>query len=141
MSFCSEAELVAVLRDRVPDLWGSEALSEIEIRCHDQARVDLLVKTADARIAVEAKLSHWGRLIAQAYLHRYCADYRYIALPVGALTESTRLEASRFGIGIIVVDDLMAEIVSEPLRCYPKKMPLEDYCEPQPVSGDREEAN
>ena len=84
--YTSEAEMVADLRRDVAELWGAQASSQVEVRCHDQARMDILVKTPSALFAVEAKLSHWGRLLAQAFLHQYCVDYVYVAIPVHQVT-------------------------------------------------------
>ena len=75
MTYKTEADLVAELRSNVPGLWGVNATSRTEVRCHDQASMDILVRTPTALIGIEAKLSDWNRVLTQAYLHRYCVDY------------------------------------------------------------------
>ena len=95
--FKTEADLVTVLRDNVPVLWGDDASSMVEVRCHDQASMDILVRTPTTLIGVEAKLSNWGRVLAQAYLHRYCVDYVYVAIPARGVTDERLVEAGRFG--------------------------------------------
>lgn len=118
MIYKTEACLVSDLRSYVPQLWGELATSRVEVRCHDQARMDLLVWTPSTLIGIEAKLSHWNRVLAQAYLHRYCVDQVFVAFPAERITEARRLEASRFGIGVIAVARDSADIVQEasPLR-------------------------
>lgn len=109
--FKSEAELISDLLAAVPTIWGDQATSHPEIRCHDQARMDILVSTPTVLIAVEAKMSHWHRLITQAFLHRYCVDQIYIAIPADKLHDSIVVEAARFDIGVISVDNGSTRIV------------------------------
>ena len=115
----SEADMVADLRRDVAELWGSEARSRIEVRCHDQARMDILIETPSALYAVEAKLSHWGRLLAQAFLHHYCADYVYVAIPVHHVTPERLVEAGGYRIGVISVDLEGTCIVQQAIRTPP----------------------
>lgn len=107
----SEEDLVSDLRHHVTLLWGDDAKSNVEVRCHDRARMDLLVSTPNALIAVEAKLTRWGRALVQAFLHRYCADYVYIALPSEKIREHIVSEAHRFDIGVIAVGNGSTRIV------------------------------
>ena len=115
----SEAEMVADLRRDVAELWGAEASSHVEVRCHDQARMDILVKTPSALFAVEAKLSHWGRLLAQAFLHQYCVDYVYVAILVHQVTPERLSEAARYRIGVVSVDTEGTCIVQQAIRTPP----------------------
>ena len=119
--FKTEADLVTVLRDNVPVLWGDNASSMVEVRCHDQASMDVLVHTPSALVAVEAKLSDWARVVAQAYLHRYCVDYVYVAIPADRVTGVRLKEAARFGLGVIAVDGVYANIEKEAARARPAK--------------------
>ena len=121
MTYETEADLVTELRSNVPVLWGDDATSTIEVRCHDQASMDLLVRTPTTLIGIEAKLSNWNRVLAQAYLHRYCVDYVYVAMPACGVTEARLLEARRFGIGVIAVDNTATNIEHEAVRTRPSK--------------------
>ncbi len=118
MMYKTEACLVSDLLSHVTQLWGELANCKVEVPCHDQARMDLLVWTPSTLIGIEAKLSDWNRVLAQAYLHRYCVDQVFIAFPAERITEARRLEASRFDIGVIAVTRNSADIVQEapPLR-------------------------
>lgn len=109
--YTSEADLVSDLRLCVQELWGDEARSDVEVRCHDQARMDVLVSTPAMLIAVEAKISHGSRVLAQAFLHRYCVDQVYIALPTAKIKDELLREAARFDIGVISVSNGSARIV------------------------------
>ena len=117
--YTTEHDLVAELRSYIPTLWGQEAQSRIEVRCHDQARMDILIVTPDDLIAVEAKLSHWSRLLGQAFLHRYCVDYVYVAMPASAISEQRLLEAQQFGIGVVSVANGSTTIVQRGERATP----------------------
>lgn len=119
MMYKTEASLVSDLLNYVPQLWGEQAVCKVEVRCHDQARMDLLVSTPSRLIGIEAKLSHWNRVLAQAYLHRYCVDLVFIAFPAERITEARRLEASRFDIGVIAVARDSADIVQEATLLQP----------------------
>ena len=119
MTYETEADLVADLRSAVPVLWGGDATSRVEVRCHDQASMDVLVTTPTALIAVEAKLANWGKVLVQAFMHRYCVDYTYVAMPAKAVTEGRLQEARRFGIGVIAVDNRQSSIQQEAARCQP----------------------
>ena len=119
MIYKSEADLVSELRSSVSELWGSEATSRIEVRCHDQASMDLLVIAPTGLIAVEAKLSHWNRVIVQAFLHRYCVDLVYIAVPENTVTKSRLLEAAQFNLGVIAIANGSTRIVQEAGRAQP----------------------
>ena len=119
MMYKTEASLVSELRNSVSDLWGDEATSRVEVRCHDQARMDVLVQTPTTLIGVEAKLSHWNRLLAQAYLHRYCVDLVFVAIPARSVTEARLLEAARFDIGVIAIADSSTSIVQNAAPARP----------------------
>jgi len=121
MEYKTEACLVSDLCSRVSDLWGAEATSQTEVRCHDQARMDILVRTPATLIGIEVKLSHWNRLLAQAYLHRYCVDLVFVALPAKSVTEERRFEAARFDIGVIAIDNGSTHIVQEAGPAQPSK--------------------
>ncbi len=121
MIYKTEASLIADLCSSVPRLWGDEATSTLEARCHDQARMDILVQTPAVLIGIEAKLSHWKRLLAQAYLHRYCTDLVFVALPYKGITEAKLHEAARFDIGVIAVANSSTRIVQEAARGYPSE--------------------
>ena len=119
MAYNTEADLVAALRSNVPAIWGDDATSLTEVWCHDQAHMDILVWTPTTLIAIEAKLTDWGQALAQAYLHRWCVDYSYVALPTKAVTEARLAEARRFGIGVIAVDSTSADIRQKAGRNQP----------------------
>lgn len=131
MVYKTEASLVSELRNSVSDLWGDEAMSRVEVRCHDQASMDILVHTPTTLIGVEAKLSHWSRLLAQAYLHRYCVDYVFVALPANGVTEKRLLEAGRFDIGVIAVDSNSTSIKLEAARTRPSKRLRQRLADPE----------
>ena len=118
MIYETEASLVSDLCDSVPGLWGCLATSVLEVSCHDQARMDVLVQTPSEFIGIEAKLSNWNRVLAQAYLHRYCVDLVFVALPANKVTDARLLEAARFDIGVIAVDNGSTRILqhAEPAR-------------------------
>ena len=111
--YSTEAEMVADLRRDVTTLWGEDASSHTEVRCHDQARMDILIRTPTALYAVEVKLSHWGRLLAQAFLHQYCVDYVYAAIPVHQVTSERLVEARRYRVGVVAVSPDRTCIVQE----------------------------
>lgn len=113
MMYNTEASLVSDLCDSVPHLWGPDATSRVEVRCHDQASMDVLVQTPVKLIGIEAKLSHWNRVLAQAYLHRYCVDLVFVALPADKITEARLLEAAWFDIGVIAVDNGSTHILQD----------------------------
>ena len=121
MTYNTEADLVAELRSNVPAIWGDDAISLTEVWCHDQAHMDILVWTPTTLIAIEAKLTDWGQALAQAYLHRWCVDYSYVALPTKAVTEKRLTEARRFGIGVVAVDSTRADIRQKAARNRPAK--------------------
>jgi len=121
MEYKTEASLVSDLCRSVPELWGDEATRTTEVRCHDQARMDILVRTPSALIGVEAKLSHWSRLLAQAFLHRYCVDLVYVAFPAKGITEARLLEAARFDIGVIAIENGSTHIVQLAAAARPSK--------------------
>ena len=83
--------------------------------------MDLLVWTHTTLIAIEAKLSDWGQALTQAYLHRWCVDYKYVAMPAKAVTEKRLTEARRFGIGVIAVGSTGADIRQKAARNRPAK--------------------
>lgn len=114
--YCSEADMVADLRREAPRLWGAEANTKVEVRCHDRARMDVLVTTQTSLFAVEAKLSHWGRLLAQAFLHQYCVDYIYVAIPAHLVTPEKLIEAERYRIGVVGVDAGGTSIIQRAVR-------------------------
>lgn len=119
MKYNTEASLVYDLCSRVSDLWGEDATSRVEVRCHDQARMDILVRTPPDLIGIEAKLSHWNRLVAQAYLHRYCVDFVFVAFPAKSLTEQRLRDAARFDLGVVAVDSSSTHIIQEAIRVQP----------------------
>ena len=119
MIYKREAELIDELLTCVTQLWGEDARITEEVHCHDQAHMDILVRTPDKLIAVEAKLSHWNRLIAQAYLNRYCVDYVYVAVPTNIVTARRLEEAVRFGIGVIEICNGSTQILQEPAQAQP----------------------
>ena len=109
--FATERHLVDTLVAAVPALWGPEARCAVEVRCHDQATMDLAVNTVDGMIAVEAKLTAWRRVLAQAWLHQYCADYCYIAMPADAIPDAAVAEARQHGLGVVAVTPTSSRIV------------------------------
>ncbi|MDE0269371.1 MAG: hypothetical protein OXI96_10160 [Acidimicrobiaceae bacterium] len=115
----SEKALVSELRNHVRELWGEHAHSKVEVPCHDQARMDVLVQTPTCLIAVEAKLSNWNRVVAQAYLHRYCADLVYIAVLENMITQDRLDEAGRFAIGVISVANGSTRIMRTAVQGHP----------------------
>ncbi len=131
MEYETEASLVSDLCSSVSDLWGDEATSRVEVRCHDQASMDILVRTPTVLIGVEAKLSHWNRLLTQAYLHRYCVDLVFVALPVKGVTEARRLEAARFGIGVIAIDNGSTHIAQDAAPARPSRRLRQRLSDPQ----------
>ncbi|MDE0268957.1 MAG: hypothetical protein OXI96_07980 [Acidimicrobiaceae bacterium] len=106
-------------RAHVCELWGDLATSRIEVRCHGQASMDILVTTPTELIAVEAKLYHSRHLIVQAFLHRYCVDFVYIAVPEKRVIEARSSEAANFGIGVIAVANGSTRIIKEARRAKP----------------------
>ena len=112
--------MLADLMNHVPDLWGENASSAVEVHCHDQAHMDMLVTCEGRVIAVEAKLSHWSRVLAQAYLHRYCADYVYVAIPAHNVTEMKLRDAERFGIGVVGVSNSSTRIIQPGIQTQPE---------------------
>ncbi|MCY3786759.1 MAG: hypothetical protein OXG47_08565 [bacterium] len=116
----SESGLLAELMSHVPDIWGENASSAVEVHCHDQAHMDLLITCEGTVIAVEAKLSHWSRVLAQAYLHRYCADYVYVAIPAHNVTATKLHDAKRFGIGVVGVSNRATRIVQPAIQAQPE---------------------
>ena len=131
MIYKTEASLVSDLCRNVPELWGDEATSTIEVRCHDQASMDILVRTPTVLIGVEAKLSHWKRLLVQAYLHRYCVDLVFVALPAKGVTEARLCESARFDIGVIAIDKGLSHIVQEAVPGRPSERLRKRLCDPQ----------
>lgn len=99
--FESEQRLVDVLVERVPSLWDGVTGLFTEVGCHDQAHMDLLVVTHTSLIAVEAKLRDWKQVLAQAFLHKYCVHYRYVALPTCSVNPERVKDAARWGIGVL----------------------------------------
>jgi len=116
----SESAMLAELIDHVPELWGENANSTVEVHCHDQAHMDMLVTCEGTVIAVEAKLAHWSRVLAQAYLHRYCADYVYVAIPARNVTAMKLRDAERFGIGVVGVSNSSTRIIQEGIHAQPE---------------------
>ena len=82
--------------------------------------MDMLVTCEGTVIAVEAKLSHWGRVLAQAYLHRYCADYVYVAIPAHNVTAMKLRDAKRFGIGVVGVSNSSTRIIQAGVHAQPE---------------------
>lgn len=119
MLYHSEKALVSDLRNHVHELWGDRAHSKVEVRCHDRARMDVSVQTPTSLVAVEAKLSNWNRLIAQAYLHRYCVDFIYVAIPENMVTQDRLDEAGRFSIGVILVANSSTQIIKTAVQRNP----------------------
>lgn len=120
----TEAEVVRDLCSHVTDMWGHEARSAVEVRCHDQACMDILVSTQEDvlvgdLIAIETKLSDWNRVLAQAFLHKYCADYVFAALPASKINTERLTEAARFNIGVIAVDNSSTHIAQPASRMNP----------------------
>ena len=119
MRYSSEAEFVAKLRPHLDSIWGPGLIIYNEVPCHGQARMDLLILAGAELIAVEAKLSHWDRLLAQAYLHRYCVDRTYAAIPAAMLTEDRLQEANSLQVGVIVVSEFTASVAVEARKTEP----------------------
>lgn len=119
MRFESEAQFVSNLRCHLDSLWGPGLIIRNEVRCHGQACMDLLIQADEDLIAVEAKLSHWDRLLAQAYLHRYCVDRTYAAIPAAMLTEDRLHEAAKLQVGVIVASGYDVSVAIEADRTVP----------------------
>ena len=116
MTFTSERELVIDVQASIRSIWGADALCHREVACHGQAHADLLVSADGELIAIEVKRSHWNRVLKQAYLHRYCVDRSYVAVPDVMLTEARLAEARHFDIGVLAVSDSGVRIVAEANR-------------------------
>lgn len=116
MRFASERDLVTDVQASIESIWGPDALCHSEVACHGQAHVDLLVSAGGELIAIEVKRSHWSRVLKQAYLHRYCADRSYVAIPEMMLTEERLAEARHFDIGVLAVSESGVRIATEASR-------------------------
>lgn len=117
--FRYEDDMVEVLEASVPRLWGVDARYKAKVRCHDQATMDLFVATPALHVAIEAKLASWQRVLYQAYLHRYCVDQTFIAMPAPKLRPHIIEEAQYFDIGVISVDRESAVILAPSGPCRP----------------------
>ena len=111
--------MVEVLKASVPLLWGEGARHKAKVRCHDQATMDLLVVTPTLHVAIEAKLTAWQRVITQAWLHGFCADQTFIAMPASKLRPHIIEEARYFDIGVISVDREKALVLAPSGPCRP----------------------
>ena len=120
MTYICEADLVAEVCNSALDVWGPEAKVHPEVACHGQAHMDILVDAGSELIAVEAKLSHWSRVLAQAYLHRYCVDRTYVAIPEGMVTDSRLREAEHLDVGVLAVSNEGVRIAVEGDRISPR---------------------
>lgn len=113
MKYESEEQLVDDIQKSAWHLWNNVVAVETEVACHDQARMDVLVQTDSCLIAIEAKLHNWNRVLAQAFLHRYCAHYTYVAVPRSLATMVRLEEAENHSIGVITIEDGVGAIVVE----------------------------
>ncbi len=115
----TESDLVNRLAQGLPTLYGADPPHAFEVRSHGSARTDLCILNGSELVAVEAKLSHWRRAIAQASLNRCYADRSFIALHSGVISAQVLLEAQRWQIGVIAVADDHVVIRANAPRAQP----------------------
>jgi hypothetical protein len=114
----TEAALVDTIVDRLRQL-GPTGFVGREIPTHGRARADLAVVIDGELTAIEAKITNWGRAIAQAVLNRFWADRSYIALQVRQVSDSVLASARKYGVGVIAVGEESLAVALEAQRTEP----------------------
>lgn len=81
-------------------------------------RVDLYAHSVrlGISIAVELKLSKWGRALRQALVYQLCADHVYIAMPAEVRHGLPYAQVEHYGIGVVLVYPTMCREVIAPRR-------------------------
>jgi hypothetical protein len=76
--------------------------------------LDIVLLENERLIGVEAKLSNWGRAIAQAACNKYCVDESYIGIWEGKYLDAACASARRFGIGVLAIGSRGVWIAEDP---------------------------
>jgi len=67
-------------------------------------------------VALEAKISHWQKALAQAVANTWFASQSYILLPKGQGATKAAVAAQQFGIGVLVFDGLKTTRLVNPVK-------------------------
>ena len=109
----SELELVQIIVDH-RCVFGSIDIYATEVRSHGTSRLDIVLLEDERLIGVEAKLSNWGKAIAQAACNKYCVDESFIGIWEGKYLDAACTSARRFGIGVLAIGSGGVWIAQDP---------------------------
>lgn len=113
----SERFLKRIVDDLIERTYGKPTVIAEEVPLpHGRGRIDLVYLYNDEPyvIAVELKLWDWRTGLRQALRNTFYAKYSFLAIQ-WKRKRQVKLDLFRkFGIGLIVVNDFIAEIVLEP---------------------------
>ena len=117
----TEAEIVSHLTRQLGKVWP-RAKWGLEVPTHGRSRADVCVWSKGELITIEVKRTDWRRAIGQAALNCLVADYSYVALWEGFVSDQVLAEASRFGVGVLSVNCSELAVVLDAPRSQPSPL-------------------
>lgn len=124
------ALLRPVLRGLLRLGWANQmSLAADEVRWHEK-RIDLVVAPpGGGTLALELKVSDWGRAISQAYVNRWVADQSWVVVWHSRVTPRSFDAALEASVGLMVVTwDTIYPIIrpGSPVASLPHHGPIHD---------------